>query len=74
MLPASRSLIWATVPTNVTEGVPVPPTVTPVVPAAALSTPSSTVSVTVTSLTPASGSATDNPVPCSVSVVCSVAL
>ena len=72
-LPASRLLIWVSVPSRVTLAVPEPVTVTPVVPAAAVRMPLVTDTVARTAAAPASTSAIDSPVPCSVSATCSVA-
>ena len=47
---------------------------TPVVPAATVSVPDTTLKVACTAELPASTSAIDSPVPCSVRLVCSVAL
>ncbi|OIQ63013.1 hypothetical protein GALL_554520 [mine drainage metagenome] len=73
-LPASRSLICASVPLSVTLLVPELVTVTPVVPAPTVKVPLTALKVACTTALPASGSAIERPVPCSVRLVCSVAL
>ena len=72
-LPASRLLIWVSVPVKVTLLVPEPDTAAPVVPAVTVSVPETTDRVAVTLALPASTSAIDSPVPCRVRLVCSVA-
>ena len=72
-LPASRLLIWVSVPVRVTLLLPEPDTPAPVVPAVTVSVPETTESVAVTLAPPASTSPIDSPVPCRVRLVCSVA-
>ena len=68
-------MISVIVPVIVTDDVPLPETeLTPLLPAAIVRMPGVTDKVTVTSFPAASTSAIDRPVPCSVRLVCSVAL
>ena len=70
----SSALICATVPLTVTDGLPLPETCAPLVPAVTVSVPSPTDSVTVTWPEPASTSLIDSPLFFSDSATCSVAL
>ena len=67
-------MICVSVPDRVMLFVPDPLTDTPVVPAVAVSVPLTTEMVACTVADPASTSAMLNPVPCSVRLICSVAL